>query len=79
MDGGAWWATVHGVTKSRTQLSDFTFTFSALKASCGIQSGSGKRLCLPFTQPGLNSTLPEVFVALRLQAVPVFHCGNSVT
>ena len=28
MDGGAWWATVHGVTKSRTRLSDFTFTFS---------------------------------------------------
>ena len=27
MDGGAWWATVHGVEKSRTQLSDFTFTF----------------------------------------------------
>ena len=24
MDGGAWWATVHGVTKSRTLLSDFT-------------------------------------------------------
>ena len=38
MDGGAWWASVHGVAKSRTQLSevaksrtrlsDFTFTFS---------------------------------------------------
>ena len=27
MDGGAWWAVVHGVTKSRTLLSDFTFTF----------------------------------------------------
>ena len=27
MDGGAWKATVHGVTKSRTRLSDFTFTF----------------------------------------------------
>ena len=27
MDGGAWWATVCGVTKSRTRLSDFTFTF----------------------------------------------------
>jgi len=26
MDGGAWWATVHGVAKSRTQLSDFTHT-----------------------------------------------------
>ena len=25
MDGGAWWAKVHGVTKSRTRLSDFTF------------------------------------------------------
>ena len=27
MDGGAWWATVHGVAKSRTRLRDFTFTF----------------------------------------------------
>ena len=27
MDRGAWWAAVHGVVKSRTQLSDFTFTF----------------------------------------------------
>ena len=27
MDRGAWWAAVHGVTKSWTQLSDFTFTF----------------------------------------------------
>ena len=27
MDGGAWWAAVHGVTKSRTRLSDFRFTF----------------------------------------------------
>ena len=27
MDGGAWWATVHRVAKSRTRLSDFTFTF----------------------------------------------------
>ena len=27
MDGGAWWAAVHGVAKSRTQLSVFTFTF----------------------------------------------------
>ena len=26
MDGGAWWAAVHGVAKSQTQLSDFTFT-----------------------------------------------------
>ena len=27
MDGGAWWAAVHGVVKSWTRLSNFTFTF----------------------------------------------------
>ena len=27
MDGGAWWAAVHGVSKSRTRLSNFSFTF----------------------------------------------------
>ena len=27
MDAGAWWAAVHGVAKSQTRLSDFTFTF----------------------------------------------------
>ena len=28
MDGGDWWVTVHGVTNSRTQLSDFTSPYS---------------------------------------------------
>ena len=27
MDGGAWWAALHGVARSQTRLSDFTFTF----------------------------------------------------
>jgi len=27
MDGGAWWAAVHGVDGSRTRLGDFSFTF----------------------------------------------------
>ena len=27
MNGGAWWAAVHGVDKGRTRLNDFTFTF----------------------------------------------------
>ena len=30
MDGGDWSATVHGVAKSRTRLSDFTFHFHLL-------------------------------------------------
>ena len=40
MDGGAWWAAVHGVAKSRTRLSDFDFTFSL---SC-IEEGNGNPL-----------------------------------
>ena len=27
LDGGAWWAAVHGVSEGRTRLNDFTFTF----------------------------------------------------
>ena len=27
MDGGAWWAPVHGLARNQTRLSDFTFTF----------------------------------------------------
>ena len=40
MDGGAWKAAVHGVTKSRTQLSDFTFTshFHALEKEMATHS-----------------------------------------
>ena len=29
-DGGAWWAAIYGVVKSRTRLKDFTFTFTNL-------------------------------------------------
>ena len=40
MDGGAWKAAVHGVAKSRTQLSGFTFTFHfpALEKEMGTHS-----------------------------------------
>ena len=31
MHGGAWWATVHGVAKSRTQLSDFTHPWGMVR------------------------------------------------
>ena len=39
MDGGAWWAAVHGVAKSRTRLSDFTFNFHSR-----IEEGNGNPL-----------------------------------
>ena len=40
VDGGAWWAAVHGVAKSRTQLSDFTlfFHFHALEQEMATHS-----------------------------------------
>ena len=40
MDGGAWWAAVHGVAKGRTRLSDFplTFHFPALEKEMAAHS-----------------------------------------
>ena len=37
MDGGAWWATVHKVAKSRIRLSDFTFTFMNNSCYCSTK------------------------------------------
>ena len=51
MDRGAWWAAVHGVAKSWTRLSDFTFTF---QFSC-IGEGNGNPLqcsCLESPRDG---------------------------
>jgi len=42
MDGGAWWAAVHGVAKSRTRLSNFTFAlhFHALEKEMATHSSA---------------------------------------
>ena len=59
MDRGAWWAVVHGVAKSRTQLSDFTFTFhfQALKKEIATHSS-----VLAWRIPGMGEPggLPSV-------------------
>ena len=41
MDGGAWWAAIHEVAKSRTRLSDFTFTFHFLALEKEMAAHSG--------------------------------------
>ena len=54
MDGGAWWATVHGVAKSRTRLSDFTFPFTFTYPSCTyffVFFPSCTSLCILDSQP----------------------------
>ena len=61
MDERAWWAAVHGVAKSRTRLSDFTFAFHfhALEKEMATHSsvlawripGTGKPSGLPSMEP----------------------------
>ena len=58
MDGGVWWAAVHGVAESRTRLSDYTLTlhFRALEKEMATDSsvlawrvpGTGEPGGLPF-------------------------------
>ena len=40
VDGGAWWAAVHGVAKSQTRLSDFTLTFHFSLSCMGEGNGN---------------------------------------
>ena len=54
MDGEAWWATFHGVAKSQTLPSDFTFTFKGLD----------NNLC---ASQGFNKTRPWSFSHLILR------------
>ena len=64
MDGGAWWAVVHGVAKSQTRLSDFTFHFHALEKEMATHSsvlawripGTGEPGELPSGQLSLRRT-----------------------
>ena len=41
MDGGAWWATVHGVTKSRTRLRDFNVNVSTTVVATVVVINNG--------------------------------------
>ena len=58
MDGGAWWAAVHGVAKSRTRLSDFTFTFHfhALEKEMATHSG-----VLAWRIPGMGAWWAAIY------------------
>ena len=61
MDGGAWWAAVQGVAKSRTQLSNFSFTFHfhALEKEMATHSSvlawRIPRMAEPGGQPSMGS------------------------
>jgi len=59
MDRGAWWAAVHGVLKSWTRLSDFTFTFHfhALEKEMATHSSA---LAWRIPGPGEPGGLPSM-------------------
>ena len=64
VDGGAWWAAIHGVTKSRTQLSDFTFTFQfhALEKEMATHSS-----VLAWRIPGMGAWWAAVYGVAQSQ------------
>ena len=69
MDGGAWWDTVHGVKRSGTQLSNFTFTFHISKVMLKILQA---RL-----QQYMNYELPDVQAGFRKAKEPEIKLPTS--
>ena len=66
-DGGAWWAAVHGVAKSQTRMSDFTFTFyfHALEKEMAAHSST------------LAWTIPWTEEPGRLQSMGLLRVGHD--
>ena len=81
MDGGAWWATVHGVAKSRTPLSDFTFTLGFPDSSVGKESAcnAGDPCSIPgwgrSTGEGIGYPLQYSWASLVAQLVKNSTCN----
>ena len=64
MDGGAWWATVHEIAKSRTRLSNFTFTFTCPFTAANLSEGRDQLLSSVFPSP-LQGLLSKSLVGLE--------------
>ena len=85
MEGGAWWAAVHGVAKSRTRLSDFTFTFDfhALEKEMATHSsvlawripGTGEPGGLPSVGTQSRTRLKRRSSSSSRECDVVSHCG----
>ena len=69
-DGGTWQATVHGVTKSRTQLSNFIFTFTFIQSIQRklLKSNSKKmnKVCLKMSQRSEQTALQRRYTAKHM-------------
>ena len=85
MDREAWWATVHGVTKSQTRLSDLTFNFSTLvKINIKALERRGWDV-LPseanfvFAKPPAGASAAEVFAYLKSRNIFVRYFPGPLT
>ena len=73
MEGGAWWATVHGVAKSRTRLSEFTSLHTYPDGFMGFSQDSNPKDGSP---PG--SPVPGILQVRTLEWVAIsFHVHES--
>ena len=77
MHGGAWWAAVHGVAKSRTRLSDFTFTFHlhALEKEMATHSSVlawSKAMVFPVVMYGCESWTVKKAECRRIDALELW-------
>ena len=77
MDRGTWRATVHRVAKSRTRLSDFTFTFifiigyQIISAAAAKSLPSCPTLCDPIDGSSPGSPVPGILQARTLEWVAI--------
>ena len=93
MDRGAWWAAVHGVAKSQTRLSDFTFTFHFHALEKGMATHSS---VLAWRIPGMGepggllsmgshrvkhdrSDLAVAVAVIKLQSCPRGENTNNIS
>ena len=81
MDGGAWWATAHGVAKSRTRLNDFTSLHFHIDFKL-IEGRGGSMVKNPSANAGDDRDGFDLWVGKipcrsKWQPTPVFLPGKS--
>ena len=78
MDGGAWLATIHGVAKSQTQLSDFTSLLHFIVIKIALRNKYWLPWCFSWLRICLQCRRPRIDPWRRKQQLtPVFLPGKS--
>ena len=72
MEGGAWQVTVHGVAKSQTRLSDFTFTFRYADDTTFMAENEEELKSLLMKEKGENE---KVGLKLNIQKTKIMASG----